>query len=424
MASSVEVLQSRERLRVGKAFLRTRPGIAALGALGNAGLLAVSPAPAAQKLAIGLALGGTIAAFFVEAWWLARRDLSERWLVASLGSTLLALAVGALLSGGLTSPFVPLFFAPAVVGYAAFARARPSWLLLCEAFVLLLLLWLLAPSAAFPALPASALPGMLCLSSMTSFVLLAVGVTALVDAQGRLALALDQLRRDLLQEAERRAKSVEQLGAQVAHEVKNPLAAARGLVQLVERHTGDERDKQRLSVVVNEIDRALAVLQDYLSFSKPLGDLSLAEVNLSELLSDVTLVLEARTHEKAVRLLISGEKLVVLADRQRLRDALLNLALNALTALPHGGKLELSTARVAGRARLVVFDDGPGMSEQQLAELGKPFESFTAGGTGLGVLLAESVARQHGGTLRFDSAPGAGTRAILELPLGLEPAAS
>jgi signal transduction histidine kinase len=424
MASSVEVLQSRERLRVGRSFLRVRPRIAALGAVGNAGLLAASTAPAAQKLAVGLALASTVAAFFAEAWWLKRHELSERWLVGSLGLTLLALGLGALLSGGLTSPFVPLFFAPVVVGYAAFARARPSWVLLCEALVLLLLLWLFAPLHAFPELPATALRGMLWLSSMTSFVLLAVGVTALVDAQGRLARALDQLRRDLLLEAERRAKSVEHLGAQVAHEVKNPLAAARGLVQLVERHTGDERDKQRLSVVVSEVDRALAVLQDYLSFSKPLGDLTLGAVDLSELLSDVMLVLEARTHEKAVRLLISGDRLEIWADRQRLRDAVLNLALNALTALPHGGKLDLSTARLADRAQLVIFDDGPGMSEQQLAELGKPFESFTTGGTGLGVLLAESVARQHGGTLRFDSVPGAGTRAILELPLGLERAAT
>jgi signal transduction histidine kinase len=413
---SFDVLQMRERLRIGKLFLRLRPRIAALGALGNAWLLHGSNAPASQKLVLGATLGATIGAFFAEAWWLERSALSERWLLVSLGSTLLALAVGAGLSGGLTSPFVPLFFAPVVVGYAAFGRSTASYFLLGGAGVLLAFLGGGGPLDAFPELPATALRGMLFVSSMTSFVLLALGVTGLIDAHSGVARSLDRLRLDMLQEAERRALSIEHLGARVAHDVKNPLTAARGLVQLVERRCADERDKQRLSVVVGEVDRALSVLQDYLSFARPMTDLLLEPVELSALLGDVTLVLEARAAEKNVRLSNSAEKLEVLADRQRLRDALLNLALNAVIALPHGGKLELSAVRSAAGAELVVTDDGPGMSDEQLARLGKPFATDTEGGTGLGVMLAESVARQHGGTLRFESARGAGTRAILELP--------
>jgi two-component system sporulation sensor kinase B len=203
----------------------------------------------------------------------------------------------------------------------------------------------------------------------------------------------------------------------VAHEVKNPLAAARGLVQLVERRLTDERDKQRLAVVVSEVDRALGVLQDYLSFARPLTDLTLDAVELSSLLADVALVLEARAADKGVELSASLEKLEIFADRQRVRDAVLNLALNAVAALPHGGRLELRATRVPSGAKLSVIDNGPGMSDEQLSRLGQPFASDTEGGTGLGVMLAQSVARQHGGSLRFESARGAGTSAILELPL-------
>jgi signal transduction histidine kinase len=277
---------------------------------------------------------------------------------------------------------------------------------------------LLAPLAAFPELPSTTLRGMLWISATASLSLLAVGVIGLVDAHARIAEELDRLRADMLQEAERRAVSVEHLGAQVAHEVKNPLAAARGLVQLVERNVEAEQDIRRLAVVVTEIDRALAVLQDYLSFARPLSDLKLAAVPLLALLEDVVGVLEARAHEKGVSLRISGENLEVFADRQRLRDAVLNLALNAVTALPEGGKVELSVARAHARARLTIADDGPGMSAELLQRLGQPFASGTAGGTGLGVMLAESVTRQHGGELRFESAPGLGARAMLELPLG------
>lgn len=417
MATSFEVLLTRERLRIGRRFLRLRPRIAALGALGNAGLVGSSSAPSQQKLLLGLTLGGTVTAFFLEAWRLGRRSLTERWLLGSLLATLLALGVGALFSGGLTSPFLPLLFAPLVVGYAAFSGQPRSYALLGVASALLLVLWAGAPLTRFAELPSPARPGMLLVSSATAFVLLGVGVTGLVEAHASVARALDRLRADLLQEAERRAASVEHLGAQVAHEVKNPLSAARGLVQLVERHTTDERDQRRLAVVVSEVDRALGVLHDYLSFARPLSDLRLGQVELSALLADVSLVLEARAAEKSVRIASAAPRLEIWADRQRLRDALLNLALNAVTALPHGGKLELSAARDEHGARLVIEDDGPGMGPEQLARLGQPFASETEGGTGLGVLLAESVARQHGGRLRFESARGAGTRAILELPL-------
>jgi signal transduction histidine kinase len=262
---------------------------------------------------------------------------------------------------------------------------------------------------------------MLLVSSLTSLALLAVGVIGLVDAHASVAAGLERMRADLLEEAERRASSVEQLGAQVAHEVKNPLAAARGLVQLVARKIEDEKDRQRLAVVVTEVDRAVTVLEDYLSFARPLSDLSPAAFDAHVLLEDVAGVLEARTRDKALHVRIVGRPLTLWADRQRLRDAILNLALNSVAALSRGGSLTLAAERSRERVVLSVVDDGPGIHSEMLSRLGKPFATDTAGGTGLGVMLAQSVARQHGGTLRFESAPGAGTRAFLELPLSAEP---
>jgi signal transduction histidine kinase len=419
MSSSLEVLQSRERLRVGQRFLQLRPRIAGVAALGNAVLLATSSAPTPQKFALAFALGTTIAAFFAEAWWLSKRALTEAWLLGSLALTLLALGVGAELSGGLTSPILPLLFAPAVVGFAAFARGRQSWLLLGETLALLVVLGAAPQLARFPALPNGALHGMLGISSAASLSLLAVGVIGLVDAHAGIAAELDRLRSDLLLEAERRAQSVEHLGAQVAHEVKNPLTAARGLVQLVERHLTEEKDKQRLVVVVTEVDRALSVLQDYLSFARPLSDLKLGPVKLLALLEDAAGVAEARLRDKGLSLRISGEELEILADRQRLRDAVLNLLLNAITALPRGGNIELKVVKNGARVQLCVLDDGPGMSPELLGNLGRPFTSESKGGTGLGILLADSVTRQHGGELRFESEPGKGVRALLELPFGV-----
>ena len=359
MSRGVLTLQIRERMRVGRRFLGLRPRIAAISALANALLLSSTHAPALQKGALAIALGTTVGCFFGEAWWLAGHELTERWLFVSLASTLAALGAGALLSGGLMSPLLPLLFAPIVVGIAAFAPARQGWLLLAEGGLVLLVLEGLGPLAAFPVLPKPTLEPMLLVSSLTSLALLAVGVTGLVDAHARIAAELDRLRGDMLQEAERRAASIEHLGAQVAHEVKNPLAAARGLVQLVARHQSDERDEQRLAVVVTEVDRAVAVLQDYLSFARPLSDLKLGVVPLRALFEDVVGVLEARAHDKAIELRVAADSLEVWADRQRLRDAVLNLALNAVTALQRGGRLTLGAARRGEWVELTIADDGP-----------------------------------------------------------------
>jgi signal transduction histidine kinase len=415
MSSSLELLRTRHRLRVGARFLTLRPRIVALGALGNALCSITSTAPAQQKLALAVALGSTVIAFFAEAAWLERHPLTERWLLWSLFLTLLVLASGVVLSGGLTSPLLPLLFAPVVIGFAAFARSAESALLLGVAVGALLVIAAIAPLPAFPPLPSPAALYMLLISTLMSLALLAVGVIGLVDAHAQIADELERMRADMLQEAEHRALSVEHLGAQVAHEVKNPLTAVRGLIQLAQRQIEDPRDQERLNVAVGEIDRSLELLRGYLSFAKPLADLELGRVDVRALLEDVAGVLEARAHEQHVRIEISGESLPVIADRRRVRDAVLNLALNAIAAMPQGGTLELRATTSAGLTRIAVIDDGAGMSAELLQELGKPFVSEADGGTGLGVLIAQAVARQHGGALRFESAPGRGTTAILEL---------
>ena len=423
MPRSYDVLRSRERLLVGQRFLTLRPKIVAFGVAGNGFVLARSEAAPAQKFWLALALGLTALAFVVEGAWVRRRGLSELWLFVSLALTLCALSLGAGLSGGLSSPILPLLPTPVVVGFAAFEKSRRSVLLLSVALAALPLCAVLAPSAEFPLLPAPARERMLLVSSVISLLLMWVGVIGLVEAHSRIAEELERMRSDLLKEAERRATSVEHLGAQVAHEVKNPLAAARGLVQLVQRKPLEERDQERLAVVVREVDRALAILGDYLSFARPLGDLSLAEVDLGALLGDVAGVMEARASERGIRIEIAAAPARVLADRQRLRDAVLNLALNAIDAMSRGGTLRLEAHARAGRAEISVSDDGVGMSEAQRARLGQQFASDSGGGTGLGVMLARAAVRQHGGELVFESAPGKGTRATLELPSRTEGAA-
>jgi signal transduction histidine kinase len=416
MTKSLTLLQTRERMLVGRRFLSLRPRVAALGALGNALFLVRSSAPQLQKLVLAVALLSMVSGFFVEGALLRRYALSERWLFASLALTLLGLSLGALLSGGLSSPLLPLLLTPVVVGFAAFAKGKQSLWLFGIALGALLLLSALAPLPLFPVLPSPAATRMLLVSALVSLLLLWIGVSGLVDAHARIATELDRMRSDLLKEAERRATNMEHLGAKVAHEVKNPLAAVRGLVQLVERTELEAREKKRLAVVISEVDRALDILKGYLSFARPLRDLALAEVDLRALLDDVAGVLEGRANEQKVRLIVVGESQRALVDRGRLRDALLNLGLNSIAAMPNGGTLEFAVTSTEDAVRLAVRDTGSGMSPERLTKLGEPFASEAEGGTGLGVLVARAAATQHGGRLHFESSVGQGMLATLELP--------
>jgi signal transduction histidine kinase len=418
MSNNLEFYLARERLSVGRRFLMLRPLLVALGGLANGACLALSSAPLAQKRVLALAMFCAWLAFGAEALWLRTRALSERWLLSSLTLTVCALSTAALLSGALSSPLLPLLFAPSVVGFAAFARGRASGFLFALTLAALGALALVGPLQSFPVISAPWSFRIVLISSALSFALLFVGVVGLVDAHARVAEQLERMRADLLREVERRAVSMEALGAQVAHDVKNPLTAVRGLVQLVQRKADDERDRERLSVVVDQVDRALSLLHDYLSFARPLSDLSLSQVDLRALLEDVAAVLEARALERGVSMSVEGEQVSAVVDRQRLRDALLNLALNGITAMPDGGALRMRVFGEPRRVRIELSDTGLGMDADELAKLGSAFNSGSEGGTGLGVLLARAVLAQHGGALSYESARGQGTCAKLELPRG------
>jgi signal transduction histidine kinase len=195
------------------------------------------------------------------------------------------------------------------------------------------------------------------------------------------------------------------MGAKVAHEIKNPLASVRGLVDLVADES-EGRTRARLEVVQTEVARIETILRDYLSFARPLEDLRVERVELARVARDVCAVVEA--HGAALE--VSGDA-VVEADPRRIKEALLNLVTNALEADAHDIEIEIQPG-----AMLIVRDSGRGLSREALARLGTPGFTTREGGTGLGVVLAQGVITQHGGSLSYASRVGHGTTATISLP--------
>ncbi len=392
----------RARVRsVGTAFLRRRPLVVAPGMLITIGALLLSAAPAKQVLAVSIGMTAMLAFFAWESLRARRSTFDERYLARSLLITLCGIGVACFATGGVRSPLGPFLFAPTVVAFAAFGRAR-----LFGAFVAMV-----AALAVLPApFPPIARPYDLWIG-VTAFVLAAtllrLGVAGLSDAYAAAANELDLAREAIVASAEARSRALESLGAKVAHEIKNPLASVRGLVELT---AGEQegRARTRLDVVLREVERIEGILRDYLSFSRPLADVRLARTDLRALCDALVATLDGRARRGSIALTVTGAG-EAMADPARLSEALLNLVANALEATEPGGRV---TIAVDG-ATIAIADTGRGIAD--LARVGTPGYTTKESGTGLGVALARGVIAQHGGALSFESGVG-GTTARVKLP--------
>lgn len=402
---------------VATAFLRRRPWVVAPALVIQAALLSSSGAPRRQ---VAVVLGGfsIVLAFFGWEAWRGRSALvSERALLVSLLATLFGIAMGVLGTGGITSPMLPVLFAPTVVSFAAFGRSPSGRAPLVALVAVLVALWCVPAGFPFPALAPAAVRSMSLVASLTALALLWVGVTSLSDAYAHAGDALAGAGEELLAGAEARHRAMEAMGAQVAHEIKNPLTAIKGLSDLLAEGAQRPADRKKLEVMSGEVARIERILQDYLSFSRPLEGLAREEVDVAEALRSFEGLLGHRAERAGVGLDLAGPALVARVDARRLKEAVLNLVLNALEATPRGGAVRVSWERSEGALAVTVEDTGRGMSEAVGRRVGEAFFTTREGGTGLGVRLARRVAEEHGGSLVFESAPGRGTRARLTLGL-------
>ncbi len=394
---------------VGTAFLRVRPWIVAPGMAITIACVVASGAPRAQVLALTAGMSLMLSFFAWESARARRAPFDERWLFRSLVITLVGITAACALTGALRSPLLPFLFAPTVVAFAAFGRARRSssmlGLLVVSAGVLA------AVRAPFPAIarPFDVVVGATAVTLAAT--LLRVGVGGLTDAYGRAATDLEVAREAVLAGAEARTRALEGLGAKVAHEIKNPLASVRGLVELsIEGAEG--RGRQRLEVALAEVARIEGILRDYLSFARPLEELRRAPVDLRALSDELRAIVEGRAERAGVAIEITGERALVDADAARLKEALLNLLGNALEATAPGGSVRIEVTADG----LVLRDTGRGIRRDDLARVGTPGFTTRAEGTGLGVALARAAIAQHGGTLAFESEEGVGTVVTVRLP--------
>ncbi len=334
------------------------------------------------------------------------------WFVVWVHSTLLlTTTLGAALTGGIKSPLLITLAAGYFATVLIIGDRRQSRLLLGATGVAVLLLAFLPAAWTGPDLSQSVY------ALLTAVSVLGVGAS-LAPVHAVVQRRRDDLaraREEMASEALARAESLERVGSKVAHELKNPLTAVKALVQLGLQNPAEAASHERLEVVEKEVRRVQETLQNYLSFTRPLQEVKPRPVGLGPLVSDTLVVLSARADGARVRLFAEGDATVE-ADPRRLKEALLNLVVNAIEATPPGGEVAVEVRPAAEGAEIVIRDSGRGMPAETLRRIGTPFFTTREEGTGLGVVLARSVIAEHGGSLRYESEPGKGTEVRVALP--------
>ncbi|HET7502860.1 MAG TPA: HAMP domain-containing sensor histidine kinase [Kofleriaceae bacterium] len=231
-------------------------------------------------------------------------------------------------------------------------------------------------------------------------------LAVLVFAVG-LLLALRALERARLAHgrAERLA-AVGQMAAMVAHEVRNPLGILRGQIELARERLGDAappRERERFAEMLSEIDRLNRLTEDFLGLTRD-HPLDTTETELGPLVS--TVADEVRLVAPGAEIATTGSA-VAQVDPDKLRQALLNLVLNAAQIGGPGVHVTIELAAERARARISVIDDGPGVPAGLAATLFEPFATSRADGSGFGLAIARRIAERHGGSLVLESRPGA-----------------
>jgi signal transduction histidine kinase len=221
---------------------------------------------------------------------------------------------------------------------------------------------------------------------------------------------------EAVRQAERMSITASMVGA-LAHELRNPLASAKGLLQLMGRKREPERMRGYCDLVLRELDRVTALLNEFLLLGKP-AEMVSEPVDLAEHLQGLLPLLEGMAANHSVNIVVKLPRVrPILADTGQLTQVLLNLVRNAIEAVPEEGLVSISLEEAGREVCLTVRDNGPGFSGDALRNLFRPFFTTKERGTGLGLPVVQAIVLNHGGRLSVHNATEGGAEFQVYLPL-------
>ncbi len=203
-----------------------------------------------------------------------------------------------------------------------------------------------------------------------------------------------------------------ELAAGLAHEIRNPLTAIRGFLQLMK----ERPDERYLEVLMEEVDRINQLTNELLMLAKPQENV-FVEVNVETLLQELLLLMRSQANLQGIliHLDIASTLPTVQGVKDQLKQVFINIIKNAMEAQPNGGYVNIVATVENGHVLISIQDGGTGMSKDMIAKLGEPFYTTKDRGSGLGLMVTYLIVQNHHGDIKVESEPGTGTRFMVSL---------
>ncbi|KAA6453769.1 PAS domain-containing protein [Bacillus atrophaeus] len=207
-----------------------------------------------------------------------------------------------------------------------------------------------------------------------------------------------------------------QLAAGIAHEIRNPLTAIKGFLQLMKPTM--EGNDHYFDIVFSELSRIELILSELLMLAKPQQHAFKEHLNLKKLISEVTALLETQANLNGIfiKTAFQRESIFINGDQNQLKQVFINLIKNAVESMPDGGTVEIDTTEDEHSVHVTIKDEGEGIPEKVLKRIGEPFLTTKEKGTGLGLMVTFNIIENHQGTIQVDSKPEKGTAFKISFP--------
>ena len=210
---------------------------------------------------------------------------------------------------------------------------------------------------------------------------------------------------------EEKLAAVEQMGAAISHEIRNPLTTAIGFIELLDQVSLENNKRtEYLSIIKDELDSAEGIIQDYLTFSKPIIA-SIEEIDIQKELTHILKLLHPLANYHSVKVSTDFSTYgTIQGDKSKFHQCFINIMRNSIESMPDGGALLIETIATQNKIIISIQDTGAGLSKEQIKRIGEPHYS-TKGpkGTGLSMMVAYSIVRAMRGTIEVQSEIGKGT---------------
>jgi signal transduction histidine kinase len=268
-------------------------------------------------------------------------------------------------------------------------------------------------------------------AELGSFFMVGLATGLLADRERRRTRQLEQKSTELerankdLEESFQRAKradrlaAVGQLAAGLAHEIRHPLASIEGAVNvLANPDSPGELQTEFRGIIKKECRRLGGLLTELLDFARP-REPRFRRLDVAASVEDAVRLARSSLATSNVRIetSLTGNLPAVECDEEQIKQVLLNLLMNAVQAMPDGGRVDVSASQEGGHVALIVADDGPGIPEEMRARIFDPFFTTREAGTGLGLAVVQQIVTQHGGQIDVEQNGAQGARFVVRIPI-------